>query len=222
MGDPAGAVHRLRLGEVTGVFLALHMLDDGGARPRVFGDVDGASADHGAAGSAGAQFSESHSYRHSDAPYLVAVDAAPSLPKDWRNVHPAPATNDEDWVERKRVNHDGGWICPSNGPIGHFRPIEEQGGWRRERGGALRGPTVARPQLRFGMRFGASSNRLRSGERQICHVWALNWGQNFLVYLSDLFCRFVARIGALGLRPTYSRTTRGRLLGFAGGRGLRV
>jgi hypothetical protein len=68
MGDAAGPVDRLRLDDGVGVFLPLAVVDDRRAGPGVLGDVDGASADHGAAGCAGAQFSESHFYRHSDAP----------------------------------------------------------------------------------------------------------------------------------------------------------
>jgi hypothetical protein len=68
----------------------------------------------------------------------------------------------------------------------------------------------------------AAAALVGSAERQKCHVSALKWTINFSAYLSDLFSHFVTRIGALGLKPTYSRTTRGRQLGFAGGRGLRV
>jgi hypothetical protein len=101
-------------------------------------------------------------------------------------------------------------------------PFEDKGG-RGVNGGG--GGDAARSFARRAESCRDSGDRQaarRSAERQICHASPRKWRVIFSPYLSDLFCPFVARIGALGLRPTYSRTTRGRQLGFAGGRGLRV
>ena len=214
MGDPAGAVDGFRLGKVTGVFLALHMLDDGGTRPRIFDDVDGAAADHGAAGGAGAQFSESHSYRHSDAPCLVGGKPL----RYSRRIG-------ETCIRPRRRMTKTGWSASALTTMGLGIARQMAGSatsvpLRNKAAGGVNGPPApAAGRSRIGPRdsrrdSGCPRTSEPSAQRQICHAWALKWGVNFSAYLSDLFCPFVTRIGALGLTPTYSRTTRGRQLGI--------
>jgi hypothetical protein len=53
------------------------ILEDRRTGRRIFGDMDGAPADDRAAHGAGAQFCQSHSYRHTSFPFwpLTAVEA---------------------------------------------------------------------------------------------------------------------------------------------------
>jgi hypothetical protein len=112
--------------------------DEGGPLGRVFRHMHGAAADHRAAHGAGAQFCESHFYRHSEAPCSRL---------GWTSFRKAVArrirlstTNAKDVLLRKRVNHEEPAKRPISGPFEDFRPNRGQAQTSRERKETARSP----------------------------------------------------------------------------------